>query len=131
MVMTHDEKTVDTTVLNADGTRTQTVTITSADGTLLESTVTTIFTNGLVKSVDTDLNGDGTVDTTFGMPRPQWRWFCDKDRLDVAGSAIATIITTVMRQWPDIPPFSPIPWQRDGRCNRHGDQSPECGRFDG
>ncbi|ATU94258.1 hypothetical protein B5P45_00035 [Phyllobacterium zundukense] len=59
-----DEKIVDTTILNADGSRTQTVTTTSSDGTLLDKTVTTIFTNGLVISVDTDLNGDGSVDTT-------------------------------------------------------------------
>ncbi len=59
----NDVRTIDATLINVDGSRTDTVTVTAGIGTLLEKTVTMTSANGLVKSVETDLDGDGVVDT--------------------------------------------------------------------
>ena len=60
---TLDGTTTETTVLNADGSRTTTLTDKSRDGTLLEKIVTTISGNGLAKTISDDENGDGVVDS--------------------------------------------------------------------
>ena len=58
------ETRTDVTVLNADGSRTETVSDRSASGGLLERTVTTTSANGESVSVSRDVNGDGIVDQT-------------------------------------------------------------------
>ncbi|MBB3660959.1 hypothetical protein FHX15_006231 [Rhizobium sp. BK650] len=52
----------DTTVLGADGSRTQTVTTKSANGTLSAQTRTVTSANGLQVRSDVDANGDGTFE---------------------------------------------------------------------
>ena len=58
-----DLTTTDVTVLNGDGSRTQTVTNRNASGEISE-TVTTTSANGLSTMVQTDQNGDGVFDLT-------------------------------------------------------------------
>ncbi|WP_288192343.1 hypothetical protein [uncultured Phyllobacterium sp.] len=59
---TFDAKSVSTTVRQADGGRVTTVVTTSGTATT-GKTITSISANGLVKSMETDLNGDGVIDT--------------------------------------------------------------------
>jgi hypothetical protein len=64
---TYDLTTNDVTVVNADGSRTETVTITSQNGTQLSQTVTTRSPDGKTTVINSDANGDGTderVETT-------------------------------------------------------------------
>ncbi|MER8628409.1 hypothetical protein NKH55_01335 [Mesorhizobium opportunistum] len=56
---------VHTTVLNADGSTTETVDYKKADGSLESRTITTVNANKLVTTVTKDVNGDGGVDQTF------------------------------------------------------------------
>ncbi|RWQ33363.1 MAG: hypothetical protein EOS21_29705 [Mesorhizobium sp.] len=55
---------IDTTVLNANGSTTETVDYKKADGSLESRTVTTVSADKLTTSVTRDFNGDGTVDLT-------------------------------------------------------------------
>ncbi|ESZ55612.1 calcium-binding protein [Mesorhizobium sp. L103C120A0] len=59
---TVDGKANDTTVLNADGSRTRTVSSLAGNGALIGKTTTTTSADGLTKTVSTDLNGDGLYD---------------------------------------------------------------------
>ncbi|MDR6901471.1 DUF4214 domain-containing protein [Rhizobium miluonense] len=59
---TVDVNTVDQTVINADGSRTETVTDKSNTGILLDKLITVTSGNGLSVTVQKDLNGDGIVD---------------------------------------------------------------------
>ncbi|MGG6898584.1 adhesin [Rhizobium sp. BR 315] len=59
-----DLTTVDQTVINADGSRTETLTDKSNTGVLLDKVTTTTSGNGLTVSSQKDVNGDGTVDST-------------------------------------------------------------------
>ncbi|WP_246662647.1 DUF4214 domain-containing protein [Rhizobium sp. P44RR-XXIV] len=58
-----DVTTVDQTVLNADGSRTETVTDKSNTGVLLDKVTTVTSGNGLTTTVQKDVNGDGAVDS--------------------------------------------------------------------
>ncbi|MDY0870629.1 DUF4214 domain-containing protein [Dongia rigui] len=58
-----DQKIEDVTVLNLDGSRTQTVSIYNGKGSLRSQTDTTISANGLEKTVKNDVDGDGLFDT--------------------------------------------------------------------
>ncbi|NTJ65083.1 DUF4214 domain-containing protein [Agrobacterium rhizogenes] len=60
---TVDVTTVDQTVINADGSRTETVTDKGNTGVLLDKMTTTTSGNGLTIAVQKDLNGDGVVDS--------------------------------------------------------------------
>lgn len=80
---TFDETTTDVTVLNVDGSRTQTVTNTIGS-TVAGSSVSTTSQDSLVKTVQIDLDGDGTFD----------RAVSDVTALDVDGSRTQTVITT-------------------------------------
>ncbi len=53
---------VDQTLINADGSRTETVTDKSNTGVLLDKVTTNTSGNGLTVTVEKDVNGDGTVD---------------------------------------------------------------------
>ncbi|RWQ30227.1 MAG: hypothetical protein EOS21_32455, partial [Mesorhizobium sp.] len=55
---------IDTTVLNANGSTTQTLDYKKADGSLESRTVSTVSADKLTTSVTRDFNGDGTVDLT-------------------------------------------------------------------
>lgn len=55
---------VDTTVLNADGSTTETVDYKNVNGSLESRTVTTVSANKLTTTVTKDVNGDGLVDLT-------------------------------------------------------------------
>ncbi|CDX34669.1 Outer membrane adhesin like proteiin [Mesorhizobium plurifarium] len=55
---------VDTTVLNADGSTTETVDYKKADGSLESRTIMTISANRLTTTLTQDYNGDGAVDLT-------------------------------------------------------------------
>ncbi|TPO13744.1 calcium-binding protein [Mesorhizobium sp. B1-1-5] len=55
---------VDTIVLNADGSTTETVDYKKADGSLESRTVTTVSANRLTTTVTQDYNGDGAIDLT-------------------------------------------------------------------
>lgn len=57
-----DVTTVDQTVINADGSRTETVTDKSNTGVLLDKVTTVTSGNGLAITVQKDVNGDGAVD---------------------------------------------------------------------
>ena len=59
-----DLTSVDNTVLNADGSRTETVTQTNANGSLRAKTVVTINATGLAVTTQQDLDGNGTIDAT-------------------------------------------------------------------
>jgi hypothetical protein len=59
---TVDVTTVDQTVINADGSRTETVTDKSNTGVLLDKATTTTSGNGLTITIQKDINGDGVVD---------------------------------------------------------------------
>ncbi|MFD9897363.1 hypothetical protein [Mesorhizobium sp. NPDC059025] len=61
---TFDLLTSDTTIVAADGTRTQTEQAKSTDGALLGQTVTTISADRKSLSIVSDSNGDGKTDTT-------------------------------------------------------------------
>ncbi|MDP9633000.1 UNVERIFIED_ORG: hypothetical protein J2W85_005085 [Ensifer adhaerens] len=61
---TFDVTVADTTVVNADGGRTQTVIETSASGALLERTVKTVYADSLTTVTGTDVDADGMIDTT-------------------------------------------------------------------
>ena len=52
----------DTTVINPDGSQTETVAVKSADGVLESQTVTTTSADQKTKTIASDLNGDGVVD---------------------------------------------------------------------
>src|SRR5262249_39105794 len=54
--------TVDATVVNADGSRAETVSVASANGTLLSKHVTTTSADRKTKTITSDLNGDGQAD---------------------------------------------------------------------
>ena len=59
---TNDVTKVDQTVINADGSRTETVTDKSNNGVLLDKVTTVTSGNGLSTTVEKDFNGDGVVD---------------------------------------------------------------------
>ncbi|WP_080761354.1 DUF4214 domain-containing protein [Rhizobium rhizogenes] len=59
----NDVTTVDQTVINADGSRTETVTDKSNTGVLLDKVTTVTSGNGLSTTIQKDLNGDGVFDT--------------------------------------------------------------------
>ncbi|MFX4454852.1 hypothetical protein ABTA67_20480, partial [Acinetobacter baumannii] len=54
----------DVTVINADGSRTETATDFNSNGTTLDRTVTTTSANGLSSTVQIDLIGSGTFNAT-------------------------------------------------------------------
>ncbi len=58
-----DVNTIDQTVINADGSRTETVTDRSNTGVQLDSATTITSGNGLTITVQKDVNGDGVTDT--------------------------------------------------------------------
>ncbi len=60
-----DQKQTDVTVLNADGSRTETVQDRSADGTLTFGSVMTTRADGVTSSGTQDLDGDGVVDQSM------------------------------------------------------------------
>src|SRR5262249_35697936 len=60
----YDLTTTDVTVLNANGSRTETVTDQNADGSLRDKMVTTTNATGLSQTIQVDSNGDGTFDRT-------------------------------------------------------------------
>lgn len=62
---TPDIKETETTVLNADGSRTVTTTTRSQDNSLVRQNVTTISGDGLSASTVIDLDGDGVTDKTI------------------------------------------------------------------
>ena len=62
---TPDIKETETTVLNADGSRTVTTTTRSQDSSLVRQNVTTISGDGLSASTVIDLDGDGVTDKTI------------------------------------------------------------------
>lgn len=55
---------VDTNLLNADGSTTETIDYKRANGTLESRTVTTVSANKLTTTITKDVNGDGTIDIT-------------------------------------------------------------------
>ncbi|WP_172373867.1 DUF4214 domain-containing protein [Mesorhizobium sp. NZP2234] len=55
---------VDTSLLNADGSTTETIDCKKANGTLESRTVTTVSANKLTTTITKDVNGDGTIDIT-------------------------------------------------------------------
>ncbi len=59
-----DVATMDQTVINADGSRTQTVTDRSNTGVLLDKVTTITSGNGLTVTVQKDVNGDGVIDAS-------------------------------------------------------------------
>ena len=59
-----DYTTTDNTVLNADGSSTETVTKKSTNGAVIDTAVTTISGNGLSVTTQFDENGDGVIDIT-------------------------------------------------------------------
>lgn len=59
----YDRTIIDKTIINANGSHTQTITTTSSNGTLLDKTTINISANGLIKTTARDINGDGIVDT--------------------------------------------------------------------
>ncbi|MEW9309937.1 beta strand repeat-containing protein [Labrys neptuniae] len=61
---TIDRTTTDAIVLNADGSRAETLSVTSNSGALLSKTVTVDSANRLTSTVNIDSNGDGHVDQT-------------------------------------------------------------------
>ncbi|WP_454818868.1 hypothetical protein [Labrys neptuniae] len=61
---TIDRTATDVIVLNADGSRTETVSVSSNTGALLSRTVTTDSANRLTSTISIDGNGDGHVDET-------------------------------------------------------------------
>lgn len=60
---------VDTTVLNADGSTTETLDYKKADGSLESRTVTTVSADKLTTTVTHDVNGDGGADQNFVMTK--------------------------------------------------------------
>src|SRR5262249_5535526 len=76
--------TVSNTVLNSDGSTTQTVQDKNANNTLRDQIVTTTGANGLSTTWQTDLNGDGTVD----------RVLTDVITLNADGSRTETVTET-------------------------------------
>ncbi|WFU10924.1 DUF4214 domain-containing protein [Rhizobium sp. CB3090] len=60
---TIDLTTVDQTVINADGSRTETVSEKSNTGALLDKVTTTTSGNGLTITIQKDVNGDSVIDT--------------------------------------------------------------------
>lgn len=58
----YDRMQVDTTVLNADGSRSQTVTVKNGDGSVRSASVNTLSDDHLVRTVQTDADGDGTYE---------------------------------------------------------------------
>lgn len=65
---TYDRTTTDVTIVNADGSRTQTVQHYArggaANGILLDKTITTISQDSLTKTIASDIDGDGVIDRT-------------------------------------------------------------------
>src|SRR5260370_20505946 len=59
-----DDTRIDVTVLNTDGSRTETITDTSANGTLLDKSVITTSANGLSKTTQDDAAGAGVFNLT-------------------------------------------------------------------
>lgn len=58
-----DRITTDTIVLNANGSRTQTIAVNNGDGSLVSKTIVTVSANGLVKTTSQDIDGNGTIDS--------------------------------------------------------------------
>lgn len=59
-----DSKTTDSTTLNADGSKTETVSDYTGDGAkLIDQTITLTAASGLLKTVSQDTDGDGTIDS--------------------------------------------------------------------
>ncbi|MGX7872786.1 beta strand repeat-containing protein [Mesorhizobium sp. ORM6] len=58
-----DDTVSDVTVLNVDGSKTETITDTSRNGTLLSKRIITTSGNGLSVTTQTDANGDGVLDS--------------------------------------------------------------------
>src|SRR5262249_40489484 len=54
----------DVTVVNADGSRTQTISDLNSNGSVRDREVTTISADGRTKTTTTDFNGDGVIDLT-------------------------------------------------------------------
>src|SRR5262249_11503256 len=61
---TFDRTRTDVTVLNADGSKTETITDINANGSLRDQTVRTISANRLTVTTQTDANGDGHIGET-------------------------------------------------------------------
>jgi hypothetical protein len=76
---TFDATRTDVTVLNSDGSRTETVTDTSNNGALRDKTITTTSADGNTVSITRDIDGDGTPDQI------------ENDVLNTAGSRVRTI----------------------------------------
>jgi len=74
-----DRTTTDVTVLNADGSRTETIADRSANGTLEDRTVTTVRADGITSTTSRDINGDGATDQTVATA------------MDAAGDKVTTI----------------------------------------
>ncbi|MGJ0532790.1 beta strand repeat-containing protein [Methylocystis sp.] len=78
---TLDSYATDTTVLNADGSTTETVSVSATSGGALKTkVVTSTSANGLSKTIETDVNGDGQIDVT------------DTTTTNVDGSRVETLI---------------------------------------
>lgn len=73
----------DTTVLNADGSRTRTVTTSSSNGSLINKAISTTSGNGLTTTTLTDSTGDGVTD---------WK-IADQTVLGADGSQTQTVTT--------------------------------------
>ena len=77
-----DGKRTDVTVLNADGSRTETISELNADGSLKSRTTVTVSASGLVKTTSVDENGDNSIDSTQS----------DATTLNTDGGATQTVI---------------------------------------
>ncbi|MFX5480854.1 hypothetical protein ABTD95_19650, partial [Acinetobacter baumannii] len=61
---TFNQVRTDVIVLNADGSRTETISDFNGDGSLRDRTVGTVSASGLNRTAQTDVNGDGVVDSS-------------------------------------------------------------------
>ncbi|MBI2718425.1 MAG: DUF4214 domain-containing protein, partial [Rhizobiales bacterium] len=80
----YDTTSTDTTVLNSDGSRTETVTVSNGDGSLRAKAVITVNDDGLVRTTQSDANGDLTFE----------RKITDTTVLNSDGSTTETMVTT-------------------------------------
>jgi hypothetical protein len=71
------------TILNTDGSRTQTIRRSSANGTVIDSSVGTVSLDSLTKTAKLDVNGDGVFDSTVS----------DVIVLNADGSRTQTVVT--------------------------------------
>ena len=85
----------DVTVLNADGSKTETVTTTNADGTLNQKSVTTTSATGLNITVQADTTGDGSFNqVTTQTTQANGDVVVQVQKLNQDGSLVAKTVTT-------------------------------------